>query len=148
MTNEQAKNGFKTFIITLSVSLIVFSALYYLINVSVSRKVDIEQNESVVGSVLPASTEAKVETPKKETVFGPIANTKVASQPKVVLAGSTTQTTQSTTPVPVTGSTEMTYALLISSVIISLGTFMYLAGPRKAAIASFEKDVLKSFEDK
>ena len=43
--NEQAQKGFKTFILTLSISLIVFSVIYYLI----SNNSNFEQNSDLVG---------------------------------------------------------------------------------------------------
>ena len=42
MNSQIAKNGFKTFIVTLSISLMLFGVLYYLVSLAGSKKVDIE----------------------------------------------------------------------------------------------------------
>lgn len=144
-TEQQAKSGFKTFVVTLSVSLVVFGAIYYLIT-GFSQEIDIEsssasldagktsmvydsdtQNEQVMG----ASTQ--------NSVFNEIAQAPVNAQPATVLAaGDAIETTEST--VPVTGSNTL---LGITMVIVSfsIATYIMFMGPRKLALSGFEKDI-------
>lgn len=146
MNNAQAKNGFKTFIITLSISLVVFSALYYFITDS-SPEISIEDDNVEVSSV-------EVVNEDDPSVFGTIAmeskTIPATGQQAAVLAGTdvvdTTETTQSTTPVPDTGSTQITMGLLVSFVILSLGTYLIKLGPRNLALASFEQRVKRQIE--
>lgn len=145
--STQAQKGFKTFLLTLSVSLIIFSVIYYVItNTSV-------QNESlpndVVGSVVNTPQEvAAQETPTENdsTVFGKLANQPMNVESKAVLAGSTvetTGTTQSTTSVPATGVVGITFGLITSGLLFILATTVIAKDPRKLAINAFEKRTIK-----
>ncbi len=146
MNNAQAKNGFKTFIITLSISLVAFSALYYFIT-DASPEISIEDDNVEVSAV-------DVVNKEDSSVFETIAmesKTVPAGSPQAaVLAGTDVvdpvETTQSTTPVPNTGSTQITMGLLASFIILSLGTYLIKLGPRNLALASFEKRVKRDLE--
>ncbi len=139
--SESAKRGFRTFILTLSISLIIFSAVYYaLTTYNPKSKPAEEQTVASAGDSSPNVQGAK----DKRTVFGEIANNKPQEQAQEVLAGATSapQTTQSTTSVPVTGFTEMTIGLLLSLGLF-VGAMVYnLINPRKFALSNFEKKLL------
>lgn len=155
MNSESAKNGFKTFILTLSVSLVVFSVIYYVItNFSDKTASSSEYRASVVQEVSQQEEQpqdsqqqpavAGAETEKKDTVFGALADSTISQEPKgVVLAGSTvaTQTTQST--VPDTGLAGITVGLFSSLFVFALGIFYVARNPRKVALSEFEREVLK-----
>ena len=143
---ESAKKGFRTFILTLSISLIVFSGVYYLLTNYGDNGFDsgnVSKTE-IVENVAPEE-EPNVQGAKDEkTVFGDIVNKKPVSRPQEVLAGATSapQTTQSTTSVPATGYTEMTVGLIFSFLLF-VGAMVYTSmNPRKMALSKFEKDAL------
>lgn len=138
MNDQTAKAGFKTFIITLSVSLALFGVLYYLISSSTTPKADIE-NE-VTSNELASTTSGETVTNKdqKAAVFQELSKTTPAN-----VLGAAAESTQGTTSVPVTGSTEITIALLLSLAILGYGGLNYLRGPRKLAISKFEKDLTR-----
>lgn len=143
-TTEQAKNGFKTFIITLSVSLVVFTAIYYV--VSDGSTVNIESDTLGAETTKDrTSVFGKLTEEQSEPKFLASAETKPETPTPKVLAGSdvSTEASESTTPVPDTGSTEMTIALI--SAIVTIGGAGYLAvnNPRKRALVGFERDILK-----
>src|SRR3989344_4678266 len=109
MSNEQARSGFKTFIITLCVSLVVFGALYYFVSDSSTKVSDIESKENKVSAdVKPEQT--------GETVFGTIASVNVNTEHGAVLAGATESTESSV--VPETGSNEI-FGILMSLIAFS-----------------------------
>ena len=152
---ESAKKGFRTFILTLSVSLIVFSAVFYVLTTyssdknpvrSTGTEVAVEQN--VVGNEAANVQGAKDEREGEKTVFGDIVSKKPTTKPQEVLAGATSAPSaqsapQSTSSVPETGYTEMTIGLLLSLALF-VGAMIYNSkNPRKMALSSFEKDVLK-----
>ncbi len=154
--SEQAKNGFKTFLITFGVSLLIFGFFYYLLSDTSANEISIEDGESnTLGYT--KTTEAAAETPKvdvtkelasaevpvasDDTPFGKLSNQKVDAQPRVVLAGAT-QTTESTTPVPETGDFTITVALLTSLSLIGFFVYILVLNPRKYALSKFEEDVL------
>lgn len=156
MNSESAKNGFKTFILTLSASLVVFSAIYYVITNSSDKTAGSAEYRSSVVQEAPqreVQTQAQdpqqpavvgAETTKKDTVFGTLADSTPPQEYKgVVLAGSTvaTQTTQST--VPDTGLAGITVGLFSSLFVFALGIFYVARNPRKVALSEFEKEILK-----
>ena len=73
--NEQAQKGFKTFILTLSISLIVFSVIYYLI----SNNSNFEQNSDLVGDASNAQPVVSAETVQPETPTEPQVDEMVAA---------------------------------------------------------------------
>ena len=148
--SESAKRGFKTFILTLSISLILFSAAYYALTTynpggKSNEGQPIATSELGANSTADNESSPNVQGAKDErTVFGQIIEKKPREQAQEVLAGATSapQTTQSTTSVPVTGFTEMTVGLLLSLVLF-VGAMVYnLINPRKFALSSFEKKLL------
>jgi hypothetical protein len=148
--SESAKRGFRTFILTLSISLIVFSAVYYALTTYNAGSKSGEGQPVVTGelganSVIGEDSSPDVQSAEDErTVFGEIISKKPEVQVQEVLAGATSapQTTQSTTSVPVTGFTEMTIGLLLSLVLFTGAMVYNLINPRKFALSSFEKKLL------
>jgi hypothetical protein len=138
MNNESAKKGFRTFILTLSVSLIVFSVIYYVITNTSFRK-----EQETLSLEKPAAEAAQVPA-KQDSTFQQLASTKVDVPAKAVLAGSTVaQTTQSTTSVPSTGTSSITMGLVLSLFIFFMGIIYNSMNPRKVALTDFEKNILK-----
>ncbi len=155
----QAKNGFKTFIVTLSVSLVIFSAIYYLITDSTGN-IDIENDNPVAFEVKGAST---------ESVFKDISTKPTHADPAVLQAADTTEddtttgTTEDTTEdamlegttedtmedeteeatVPDTGS-ETLVGTMMALGFFATAIYMLLAGPRKLALAEFEDKITKN----
>jgi len=160
--SESAKRGFRTFILTLSISLMVFSGLYYALTTYSPQKDSGEEkieavntaglhgsdtNKDSVSSTVTKDNEVpSVQGAKdQKTVFGAVANSKPATRPQEVLAGATSapQTTQSASPVPSTGFTEMTLGLLLSFSLF-VGAMIYnFLNPRKLALSNFEKKLIK-----
>jgi len=134
---EQAQKGFKTFILTLSISLIVFSAVYYFItnSSSISSTSDIESENQMTKNENPAD-----KTSDASTVFGTLANQKITDvQPQAVLAGSdvAAESTQST-GTPEGGIVSITIGLIVSIAIFLFGMFVIANDPRRMAIRNFE----------
>lgn len=150
--SESAKRGFRTFILTLAVSLIAFSAVYYaLTTYNPSKGLD-ESQAGITGELgaVGKGSQGDSKSPSvqgaesKRTAFGEVANNKPQVRAQEVLAGATSapQTTESSTTVPVTGFTEMTIGLVLSLGLF-IGAMAYnLINPRKLALSSFEKKVL------
>jgi len=147
---SQTQKGFRTFILTLSVSLIIFSVVYYLM--SDSQLVTTSSSQASV-ETLNASTETKEE----DTVFGKIAATTPDVASRAVLAGTNTAptttgtttspstvTTKQTTiaPVPNGGVTQLTWGFMISLVSFALGFLVISKNPRSIAMSFFEKRML------
>ncbi len=168
-SNTQAQKGFKTFILTLAISLAVFSAIYYVINseTDTTRQVPLAQEilsspeakTTNTGSETLGETSERPEEPEV-SVFGDLANRRIGGpQPGegAVLAGAETgeavttttpdlapETTEST--VPDTGVSGPTIGIFLTLIILSLVIYIYFVGPRKIALSSFEKDVLDEFD--
>jgi len=169
--SESAKKGFRTFILTLAVSLMVFSAVYYVLT-TYTQKQDSSQSASAAGAAIQQETAMAQEqavageeenenvqgakderggtmatvaaVPEEKTVFGQIAQ----ADPHDVLAGATSapQTPQTTSSVPTTGFSEMTIGLIVSLVLF-VGAMIYtVKNPRKVALAKFEKGALMKTE--
>lgn len=140
--STQAQKGFKTFLLTLSISLIVFSVVYYIIT-----------NSSLDQSGLPAdvagekSDQVKVEAeavvPEEDSAFQKLASTQMNVESRAVLSGSDTQTTESTTAVPDTGVVGITFGLITASLLFALAMVVVARDPRKLAIESFEKQTIR-----
>lgn len=145
--NSQATKGFRTFILTLSVSLIIFSVVYYLMS----------DSQTVTDNTMQASTETlSAEDKEEDTVFGKIAATTPDVTSRAVLAGTntaptttgtttspTTTTKQSTmAPVPNGGVTQLTWGFMISLVSFALGFLVISKNPRSLAMNFFEKKML------
>ena len=146
-TEQQAKGGFKTFVVTLSVSLLLFGALYYLIT-GFSQEIDIEDSSASVDGgettvVYNASdVDEKVMGASTQTsVFGEIAQAPVNAQPATVLSShDVTETTEST--VPVTGSNTL-LGITMAVASFSATAYVLLIGPRKLALSGFERDITR-----
>jgi len=162
----QVQKGFKTFILTLSVSLIIFSIIYYFI----SDAQPMESLNSVADnedSMVLASndTEEDIEEAEDKTVFGQISASPVVTTSRAVLAGSTTGmstglsnaagTRVSTAPastapdkvtsgsaVPNGGVTELTWGFFVSMISFALGFIVISKDPRRVAMQHFEEKML------
>lgn len=145
--NYQAKNGFKTFIITLSVSIFVFSSIYYLVAQGFNK----DTTETSIEAA-PTTTTQVQQNLTGDSVFGEISKKSMENvtpqvagasdeKPQVLAGSDVNETTQST--VPDTGSNTMFVAFVIAMSAIALGAYVFLIGPRKFALGSFEKRVIK-----
>jgi hypothetical protein len=109
---SQAQHGFKTFILTLSISLIVFSIAYYFVSESQPGVQLGFANKSSSTQLLASSSKAKTDADKKaaqDSVFSKLADSKVSVPQRAVLAGATTTTgTTGTTGTTATGTTTAT----------------------------------------
>lgn len=161
---EQAQKGFKTFILTLSISLIVFSAVYYIIT-----------NGAVTSSTPDIESQDKVtENTEGDTVFGKLASQKIDTQSQAVLAATSDNTntdetyyladsgnvntnatalTASTTKEPTQASgtpnggvTSITMGLIVSTAIFLFGMYVIAKDPRRLAIKGFEKRVTQDLD--
>ena len=141
--NTQAKNGFKTFVVTLSVSLVIFSAIYYFVT-DYSSNVDIENFDDSVSSNVKDDNKTVEE---KETVFGTMNARDVDStykSPDVLAEHDTMETTEST--VPDTGSGTLVGTILgVGS--LAVAGYAILVGPRNLAMAGFENKILKGIDE-
>uniref|UniRef100_A0A7C4TP11 Uncharacterized protein n=1 Tax=candidate division WWE3 bacterium TaxID=2053526 RepID=A0A7C4TP11_UNCKA len=136
----QAQNGFKTFIVTLVVSLIAFSAIYYLV-ADVSGNVDIESGGDQAMVQTPQQQVASSQDSKPASVFEEISQKPVDSKASMVaVLGAADESTEST--VPNTGS-ETLVGTMLAGAFFSVALYFLLVGPRKLAIQGFENDVLK-----
>jgi hypothetical protein len=143
--SESAKKGFRTFILTLSISLMVFSAVYYVLTTYTPQNEQTENQTAAVTKEESVQSQDVQGAKDEKTVFGEIAGKKPQTRPQEVLAGATSapQTTQSTTSVPTTGYIEMTVGLILSLTLF-VGAMVYnLMNPRKLALSRFEKKALK-----
>lgn len=138
--NTSAASSFRTFILTLSISLIVFSAIYYVMSSS-GMDTDVFENSLSDSSI----KEESVKGVSQESVFGDIAIKEPETQPRFVLAGvdEVQETTQSTTSVPVTGISSITMGLFGALIFFVAGLIVVASNPRKLALDTFEKTVTK-----
>lgn len=147
-----AGKSFRTFLLTLSVSLILFSAVYYFLttNASKSESLETSLSEKVMKKVSDSSevkNRGEVSgLATEKTVFGEIASKETGGQARQILAGST-ETQQTTTPAPVTGTTSVTIGLFSALIFFIAGLFVVSKNPRKLALNSFEKGVTKSMNE-
>jgi len=146
---NEAQKGFKTFILTLSVSLIVFSIVYYFIS-------DTQSGNDIAKEQTTEEVQAAVtEDLEEDTVFSKIASAPVATTSRAVLAGTTTSptavgttsaTTSPTVPettVPATGVTQLTWGFFVSLLAFALGFIVISRNPRGLALEHFERKMLK-----
>jgi len=131
-STTQAQKGFKTFILTLVVSLLVFSAIYTVINYGSSVE------------TLGVSDSEKIDSSLQSSVFEDISNKKMNVEPRAVLAGadvaeSEVETEETTTPVPDTGVSTSIFGVLVSVCLIALAIFY----KNETFLAKFEKRALK-----
>ncbi|KKS02402.1 MAG: hypothetical protein UU55_C0015G0009 [candidate division WWE3 bacterium GW2011_GWC2_41_23] len=146
--------------LTLSISLIVFSVVYYLVTNSSGDSSAAPYQAStapVVVEAVPSEAPAlsagteQVAGTSDSSVFGEIVDkpvNAVSVGTAAVLAGATsaptaTQTTGSGSTVPETGVVGITAGLLVSLVFFLTGMYYISSNPRKAALSGFEKKILK-----
>lgn len=140
-TSQQAQKGFKTFILTLSLSLIVFSVIYYMLNTNPSDK---DENYTANAEVHKTTEEVLGAEDEGKTVFGSLIEQKMDVPSKAVLSGvDTGETTESTTAIPDTGSLSVTVGLVTSLGMFMTGLFVIYRDPRKMALLGFEKKLLE-----
>jgi len=152
MNSETASKGFKTFILTLAISLIVFSGIYYFVTNYASDQSFVAVSDTEV------SYKKSTEEVEKESVQGTtdsrsnsfkelIEKDDLGVAPQQVLAGAeiaeVTETTESTTAVPETGAFGITLGLVLSFVLFGAGLFVVYLNPRNLAISGFEKKVTR-----
>lgn len=155
--NEKASKSFGTFILTLSISLIVFSAIYYLMTkssldsgqfnpstevVSKGDKVTSDYTVQNSGEDKQGNTQGDKQGDKSQSVFAQIADKNPNVQAKEVLAGSTTAETPQTTtsgPNPDTGIAGITIGLFLSLALFLSAIIFVFKNPRNIALSSFEK---------
>ena len=167
-SKEQAKKGFKTFLLTLVISLVIFSGIYYVINTEdeSGQYGDLDKSEESI-EVLGAES-SKEEVIEEESVFADLAGNKMDDQSTQVLAGSdsvdttstldTTDTTTATTTtttettdttavatvaestVPDTGVSGPTTGVVLTLIILGFAAYIMFLGPRNVALHNFEKD--------
>ena len=140
---DQAKNGFKTFIITLVISLVIFSVIYY-VATDTSQPISIEDGVQKQSNAQDSDAVVAVAS-NDSSVFKELSSQKLnVPQRNVLGSAATTETTQST--VPSTGITEITYAFILSLAVLGLGAYAWVTNPRAKALRIFEKDFLDSLK--
>jgi hypothetical protein len=165
MQNENnTKKGFRTFVLTLSVSLIIFSVVYFFMTNG-----DSSDSDSELLSDNSAITQEDKGDTEVVSPFGQLANKDSSSEfsdVPAVLAGSTVGTgttsptgttgttatntrvgaTQTSAAVPAAGTMEITIGLIMSSLIFAAAVFWNKLNPRKLALVGFEKKVLEDYD--
>ncbi len=151
---HQAQNGFKTFVLTLLISLGVFGVVYYITSYP-THTIDIDEHtrsEETLGyedsspfaelnredsSVPRRDVLAEMEGPENEEALGEDLH-----QEEQTAEEETVTATGEATPVPDTGVAGLTISLFASLLVLAAGlTYIYL-GPRSLALKSFEDDIL------
>ena len=161
-STDQAKKGFKTFVLTLSVSLIVFSVIYYLLtgseNTSDSELLTSEsstvqkENAPSVAGVTESSPFGGLA--KKELIATTIPTNRYRPVPAVLADTDTTTTTvetglppvpvpQTTVSVPDGGVLEVTIGLLLSVFIFGIAFYWNKLNPRRLAMTNFEQRIIE-----
>lgn len=105
------------------------------------------KGESTEQNAIPAVDQTAKEAepePEKESVFKTLSAQKATAQPGVVLGGADQQTTQST--VPTTGSETIFAAFVVSSLVMFTGIYLLLTQPKNAALAKFEKRIIREMD--
>lgn len=149
-----AGKSFRTFLLTLSVSLILFSAVYYFLTTNASKpessETSFNKNENVTNKVADNS-EAKDKgevagAVTEKTVFSEIATKGTGGQERQVLAAAT-DAPQTTTTAPNTGTTSVTIGLFSALVFFVASLLVVSKNPRKLALNTFEKNITKSVDE-
>lgn len=132
-SRKQAAKGFKTFLLTLVISLIVFSGIYYVINSqednnSYYEPTQTSENEGVLGSENKADTPQTKEdyedtsTVKEESVFADLASQKMDREGQQVLAESDSVDTTATIDTEPTIDTTVTIEDTVDTVAVAEST--------------------------
>ena len=153
---SQQTKGLSTFILTLSISLIIFSAAYYLMTYKSSQPEN--SSDPSVANVVVKEEESNPVTDASggdKTVFGSIASANPNTAYRQVLSGSdavpsgTQVDDVSTTPQTTasanleTGVTSVTVGLILSFVLFAFTMVFVYKDPRKIALSTFEKKASK-----
>jgi hypothetical protein len=148
---DQAKKGLSTFILTLSISLIVFSTIYYLMTNNSTEDETLYETDNQVSMVTEEESDVQGDSTTK-TVFGEIAESDPGSYSRQVLAGADEATGEETTTVTETtqsdpnldtGIASVTIGLVLSLVLFMSAMIFVYKNPRKLALTSFEKKTTK-----
>lgn len=171
-SKTQATKGFKTFLLTLVISLVVFSAIYFIINTEQEdESIDIETNSEQTLTApyeksddIEAATLGESDTRAEDevSVFGELASQKMEDTARrQVLAGEdvadtsdttamvATSGTEDTTPqstVPDTGVSGPTMGVILTLIILGFAAYIMFIGPRNIALYNFEKDVVDDLD--
>ncbi|PIS22684.1 hypothetical protein COT50_00590 [candidate division WWE3 bacterium CG08_land_8_20_14_0_20_41_10] len=150
--NSAKESNVKSIAVIAFVSVLLFGIFYYLItdvsgstNLKAEKKVDaqvVAQN-FLVDREKPAQQDVKGDSVEK-SVFKELSTQKVDTQPKMVLAGSDTNTPEST--VPATGSDTIFSMFVVSSLIMFTGIYLLLTQPKNTALAKFEKRLIRELD--
>ncbi len=157
---SQQTKGLSTFILTLSISLIIFSAAYYLMTYK-SNQLENSSDPSISNVFVKEEessnpvTDASSDTSKDKTVFGSIASAKPNTEYRQVLSGSdavpsgtyvsdASTAPQTTTSASLeTGVTSVTVGLVLSLVLFAFTMVFVYKDPRKIALSTFERNASK-----
>lgn len=153
----QSTKGLSTFVLTLSISLIVFSAIYYFMTTKTSVSEYDDFNVGVVNETEPESTPlTEKNTDEESSVFGKLASSSPDSYSGQVLAGTDAVESEVPTEVPAevpaevsettqsnleTGVTSITFGLISALALFISGMVFIHKGPRKVALNTFEKNI-------
>ena len=170
MNSDSAQKGFRTFILTLSISLIVFSVAYYaLTNIpheeATANKFQVKEKEtaynvksesnekSVFGNIRDSANSSAVLAAEddlsgldEDVIIDEDTTDDTATTTTTATATTTTttsETTQSTTAVPNTGVFSITAGLFSAFILFVAALTFVTFNPRKLALDSFEKDITK-----
>lgn len=154
--NSAKESNVKSIAVIAFVSVLLFGIFYYLItdvssstNLKAEKKVDaqvVAQNflvdsEKPANSVVPENVKGDS---VEKSVFKELSTQKVDAQPKMVLAGSDTNTPEST--VPATGSDTIFSMFVVSSLIMFTGIYLLLTQPKNTALAKFERRLIRELD--
>lgn len=161
--STQAQKGFKTFLLTLSVSLVVFSVIYYFVTDGLSTdSAPIAEKTDTAVATAPTAPEVAGDSTVAEdpivaeevvTTFGKLLAVDPGVNEPAVLAGADTQvggggsmqTTQST--VPETGVVGITMGLLTSLTLFVFVMVYIFTTKKNFSLARFEEQFLKDPSD-
>lgn len=167
MNSDSAQKGFRTFILTLSISLIVFSVAYYaLTNIpheeATANKFQVKEKEtaynvksesdskSVFGDIRDSADNSAVLAAEddlsgldEDVIIDEDTADDTATTTTVTTTTTTSETTQSTTAVPNTGVFSITAGLFSAFILFVAALTFVTFNPRKLALDSFEKDITK-----
>lgn len=145
--NSAKESNFKSIAVIAFVSVLLFGIFYYLItdvssstNLKAEKKVDAQV---VAQNFLVDNKDVKGDSVEK-SVFKELSTQKVDTQPKMVLAGSDTNTPEST--VPATGSDTIFSMFVVSSLIMFTGIYLLLTQPKNTALAKFERRLIRELD--
>lgn len=149
---QQAKSGFKTFILVFAFSLILFGSVYYMMLDTNAKSVSIEESYNSLSYAGNTSNSAQNQpvvdnttvSDSQQNPFAQLNSQDAKAQVPAVLAGAT-QTTQST-PVPETGTVSVTFGLLVSVSLFSFFSYMIFINPRKYALSKHAKKILDDLD--